>query len=98
MTQQFYLRCIPNRNENLHALDHIYKNVFKNSLNSGVTKSVVAYSHKVMANSNSSGGTELCTASWMDFIKIMEQKKSHKKLGTVEICFHIGQKQVERWL
>ena len=72
----------------------MYKNVFKSSLNSGVTKSVVAYSHKVMGNSNSSGGTEL----WMNFIKIMEQKKSHKKLGTVEICFHIGQKQVDRWL
>ena len=94
MTQQVYLRCLPNRNENLHALDHIYKNVFKNSLNSGVTKSVVAYSHKVMANSNSSGGTELCTALWMNFIKIMEQKKSHKRLGMVEICFQTGQKQV----
>ena len=94
MTQQFYLRCIPNRNENLHARADMYKNVFKSSLNSGVTKSVVAYSHKVMGNSNSSGGTEL----WMNFIKIMEQKKSHKKLGTVEICFHIGQKQVDRWL
>ena len=94
MTQQFYLRCIPNRNENLHALADMYKNVFKSSLNSGVTKSVVAYSHKVMGNSNSSGGTEL----WMNFIKIMEQKKSHKKLGMVEICFHIGQKQVDRWL
>lgn len=94
MTQQFYLRCIRSRNENLHALDDICKNVFKSSLNSDVTKSVVAYSHTVMANSNASGGSELCTTSWMNFTKIMGPKKSHKRLGTVKVCFQTDQKQV----